>query len=75
MINVKEVFKLNKNTTVLVCDMFSDDEVKGILESNIGKYKDFEIETVKNCFSAAKTRNIILFGEDDYSGITKIKFV
>ena len=75
MIAVKEVFRLNDNATVLVCDMFSDEDVKNTLQSDWGTHKKFRVEKPKNCFSEAKTRDIVLFGKDDYSKITGIKFI
>lgn len=74
MIKVKESIKLHNKATVLVCDMFPDEDIKGTLISNVGKHTKFEVEKPKNCFTVAKTRNIVLFGSDDYSKITTIKF-
>ena len=75
MINVKEIMKVGNNVTVLVCDMFADDEIKSTIRSNIGNHKTFEVEKPKNCFSNPVTRNIALFGKDDYSKINSIQFV
>ena len=75
MINVKDVMKVNKNMSVLVCDLFPDEDVTKTIESNIGKHTNFNVEKVMNCFSQATTRTIVMFGDDDYSGINTIKFV
>lgn len=74
MIGVKEVLKVDKNTTVLICDLFTDDEIRANITSNIGPLRSFVIEEAKHCFSNPKTRNIILFGSDDYSAIKEIQF-
>lgn len=74
MITVKEVLKVNKNLTVLNCDIFPDEDIKGTIMSNIGEHKSFEVEPVKPCFSTPKTRSIVLFGDKDYSKITSIEF-
>ena len=75
MINVKDVMKVNKNMSVLVCDLFPDEDVTKTIESNIGKHDSFKVEKVTNCFSEAKTRTIVMFGQEDYSKIETIKFI
>jgi hypothetical protein len=75
MIEVKEVLKVDQNTTVLICDLFADDEIRPNITSNIGPLPSFVIEEAKHCFSNPKTRNVILFGNDDYSAIKEIQFV
>lgn len=75
MIAVKEVFKINKNATVLVCDMFSDDVIKEKIQSNMGQHEKFEVETPRYCFSEPKTRNIVLFGHGDFSDVKTVKFI
>lgn len=74
MVKVKEVLKVNKNTAILVCDMFSDADVKSVIRSNIGVHKRFEIEQVRPCFSNPTARNIVLFGSEDHAKITEIEF-
>lgn len=75
MIEVKEVLKIGGDKTVLICDVFSDDAIKGVLKSNIGEHKAFTVEKPKHCLSEPKSRHIVLFGNDDYSGIKRIQFV
>lgn len=75
MIEVKEVLKVGESTTVLICGMFADDDIRATIESNIGKHKSFVVEDAKHCFSKPTTRNVVLFGSDDYSTIKEIKFV
>lgn len=75
MIEVKEILKVDKNITVLVCSMFADDEISATIESNIGEHKFFVVEDAKHCFSKPTTRNIILLDSNDYSTIREIRFV
>lgn len=75
MIEVKEIFKIKNDATVLVCDVFPDEDVKSVIESNLGKHKSFEVEPIRQCFSTAKVRTIVLHGKEDFSGIKTIKFV
>ena len=75
MINVKEIMRVGNNVKVLVCDMFADEEIKDTLKSNIGSHKRFEVEKPKYCFSNPVTRNIVLFGDDDYSNINNVQFI
>lgn len=75
MIKVREVFKINGEATVLVCDLFSDSEIGSVIQSNIGQHVNFEVFPIKACFSQPKTRNILVFGNEDYSKIATIEFV
>ena len=75
MINVKDVLKVNKNISALVCDLFPDEDVTKTIEADIGKITSFKVENVTNCFSQATTRIITVFGDGDYARIKKIKFV
>lgn len=74
MIEVKEIFKVGKNT-VLVCTLFDDEEITDTIESNIGRHTQFSVETPKACFSTPTTRNIVLFGNGNYDAIKSIWFV
>lgn len=75
MIDVKEIFKVNKNITVLICDMFSDEDVTKTIKSNVGEHKSFEVEAVQACFSVPKTRSIVMMGTGDFSKIKSIEFI
>ena len=74
MINVKETLRVGNGITVLVCDMFSDEDIKRTLESNIGQHTKFKVEGVKNCFSKPTTGDIVMFGNEDYSRIRTVEF-
>lgn len=73
--NVKEILKVGTNATVLVCPMFADEEIKDTMESNCGRHTDFAVEEPKYCFSEPATRNIVLFGNENYDAIKTIRFV
>ena len=75
MIRVKEILKFDGNAAVLVCDMFADEEIKSVIQSNIGIHYFFEVEKPKGCFSDPATRHIVLFGDDDFTNIKTICFV
>ena len=62
MIQVREITQLNSNTTVLVCDMFSDDIVTKTIKTNFGTVCNFVVETPKECFSVPKTRDVLVYG-------------
>lgn len=74
MISVKEVFELNSDTTVLVCDFFEDDKITGMIQSNIGNHKNFEVLPIRECFSKARTRNVVVRGEGDLRNVKSIQF-
>lgn len=71
---VRETLQLENGFSVLMCDLFSDEEITQTLVSNIGIHKNFVVEGVRNCFSSATTRNIVLFEKEDYSGIKTVEF-
>lgn len=75
MIDVKETLKVGTNATVLVCALFSDEEIKPTIESDLGKHTNFFVEEPKYCFSEPTTRNIVLFGNENYDAIKSIKFI
>ena len=60
MIRIKEIHPL-KNFTVLVCDFFPDDAVTFTLKIGREEYSSFHVEPPKVCFSAPKTRDIIIY--------------
>lgn len=74
-IKVNEAFRLNAPATVLICELFPNEIVTTVLESNIGKHRDFVVFPIRSCFSPAKSRNIVLVGNTDYSGIKHIRFI
>ena len=61
MRTVKDSFNIN-NATVLVCEMFEDEEVTKTLHTDIGRFNkdEFVVEKVKACFSTPTTRNIVI---------------
>ena len=75
MISVKEVFELNRDTTVLVCDIFPDSKISGVMRTEAGDFADFEVLPVRECFSKARTRNIVVRGNFDKLNIRNIQFV
>ena len=75
MINVKEMFKLNTEATVLVCEMFNDDIITKKIHSNVGLISRFEVEKAKNCFSASATRNIVAFNLPEGYIVKNFEFV
>lgn len=75
MITVKETFRIKGNTTVLVCDVFEDSEITKTIQSNAGTHVSFEVLPVRNCFSEATTRNIILFDNKENTNIEEITFI
>lgn len=75
MTNVKQVLKVGENITVLVCDMFSDEEITRQVKTSAGIHSRFEVENPKFCFSNPTTRNVVLFGSDDFSSVESIEFV
>lgn len=75
MIPVLEVLKLNTGTYVLVCENFSDDAITKRVRIGDRLFERFEIERVRECFSAAKSRDIVLFTEANLSNVEKIEFV
>jgi hypothetical protein len=74
MIPVLEVLKLNTGAYVLVCESFSDDAITKRVRIGDRLFERFEIERVKECFSAAKSRDIVLFTEANLSNVEKIEF-
>jgi len=62
MIQVRETTKLNSEATILVCDMFPDDVVTKTIKTDFGTIRSFVVETPKECFSAPKTRDILVYG-------------
>lgn len=75
MISVKEVFKLNRDSTVLVCDVFPDSEISGLIRTEQGDFADFEVLPIRACFSKAQTRNIVVRGNWDKLNIRNIQFI
>ena len=75
MISVKEVFELNRDTTVLVCDIFPDSEISDVMRTEQGDFSDFEVLPVRECFSKAQTRNIVVRGNFDKLNIRNIHFI
>ena len=75
MINVKETIELNKNHTILVCEMFEDSLVTDRIKSNIGVHESFEVEKTKLCFSNPATRNIVMFNDPDSKNIKRLQFL
>ena len=75
MISVKEVFEINRDTTVLVCDIFQDSEISDLIRSEQGDFSDFEVLPVRECFSKARTRNIVVRGNLDKLNIKNIQFI
>lgn len=74
MIQVRETTQLNRNTFVLVCDMFPDDVVTKTIKTNLGTICNFVVETPKECFSVPKTRDVLVYGPE-CKKITHIEFV
>lgn len=75
MISVKEVFEINRDTTVLVCDVFLDSEISDLIRTEQGDFADFEVLPVRECFSKARTRNIVVRGNLDKLNIKNIQFI
>lgn len=73
--DVKEILKVGTNATVLVCPLFSDEEIKDAIASNLGLHTNFVVEEPKYCFSEPTTRNIVLLGSENYDAIKTIRFV
>lgn len=65
----------NRHITILITDLFQDDEITAIIQSNIGIHTDFNVEHMTHCFSEPKSRLIGFFGKEDYSKITELKFI
>jgi hypothetical protein len=62
MVEVLETMQLNNGKTVLVCKMFSDENVTDKVKIGDTIAKNFSIEQVRACFSAPKTRDIVVVG-------------
>lgn len=75
MISVKEVFNLKNNTTILVCDLFSDDVVTDLVRTDSGDYSNFDVLPIRECFTKARTRNIVFYDELDLSNVKSVQFV
>lgn len=74
MIPVMETMQLNENVTILVCDMFSDEIITKTIMTNLGKHQNIAVETIRECFSKPKTRDILVFG-GDYTKIKEVEFI
>jgi len=75
MINVKETIELNRNCTILVCEMFEDGLVTDKIRSDVGVHESFEVEKLKLCFSVSATRNIVMFNDPNSKNIKEIQFL
>lgn len=77
MLQVKEVWKLQEDKVVLVCDVFRDDIITNRIFTDVGEYEGsrFRVGIVKKCFSEPKTRDIILHTKEDCSIIRNIEFI
>ena len=75
MISVKETIRLDKRIVILICEMFDNKIVTDTISSNIGLFKDFEINNVKACFSIPTTRIITVFTKEDCSNMKSIDFI
>ena len=58
--NILTSFKLGNGMTILECDIFSDDQITENLRLDGIKIDHFSVEPVKACFSAPKTREIVI---------------
>ena len=74
MIQVMDTMQLNEKGTLLVCEVFADEIITGTIKTNIGSFRNFSVEMLKECFSKPKTRDILLYG-GDYTKIKEIEFV
>lgn len=77
-IRVLELFHIphnNQKITILVTELFPDNEITPTIKSNIGIHTDFQVEHMTHCFSEPKSRFIGFFGEKNYSKITKFRFI
>lgn len=77
-IRVLESFHIpynNQKLTILVTDLFPDNEITSTIKSNIGIHTDFQVEHMTHCFSEPKSRLIGFFGNEDYSKITEFRFI
>lgn len=77
MIKVKEVWKLQEDAIVLVCDVFGDNVITNKISTDIGEYEkpSFSVEAARKCFSEPKTRHIVLHTKEDCSNIRNIEFI
>ena len=53
-------FKLNNGMTVICCEPFSDSQITKLIKVDGEIVSDFIVENLKECFSMAKTRNIVV---------------
>lgn len=58
--NVLSTFRLVNGMTVLVCDLFSDDQVTNDLRLDGIKIEKYSVEPVRTCFSTPKSRHIVV---------------
>lgn len=72
---VLERIVLPKNRMAIVCELFPDSDITSRIKTNIGEFSDFFVEKPKNCFSVAKTRNIIFQNISSEKQITSLSFV
>ena len=74
---VLEQINLSNNNVAVVCDLFPDSVITSKIKTNIGFFsdKEFFVEKPKNCFSMAKTRNIVIMNIPNTKPITSIEFV
>lgn len=74
---VLEQFNLRGRAVVATCELFPDSDITDKIKTNIGEFKAdaFVVDTPKNCFSPAKTRDILFKEVPKGKKLTSIEFV